>query len=110
MLGGRLRYHRAATGPRNGRPRPVGTGTVRCEAVSQPLVCARPGCGGAAAAWLTYDYSARCLWLDDEPSCTGDHWGLCARHAARMTPPRGWDRVDRRRVLARRDPPTSLAS
>lgn len=60
------------------------------------LLCARPGCGGVAAAWLTYDYGGRRVWLDDAPAAAGDQWALCAEHARRLRPPRGWEQVDRR--------------
>jgi hypothetical protein len=61
----------------------------------RPL-CARPGCQGQTAAWLTYDYAGQRVWLDDLPSQAGDHWGLCASHAGRLRAPRGWTQVDRR--------------
>lgn len=62
----------------------------------RPL-CARPGCQGRTAAWLTYDYSAQRVWLDDEPSPHGgDEWALCSRHAAQLRAPRGWIQMDRR--------------
>jgi hypothetical protein len=77
--------------------------------VARPLVCARPGCGAPTAAWLTYDYAAQCVWLDDDPGPSGDQWGLCAAHAGRLRAPRGWAEVDRR-VGRRYEPPTSLVS
>ena len=66
--------------------------------------CARPACYGTAAAWLAYDYDARCAWLDDEASEAGpgdrslpSHvWPLCERHADTLRVPRGWFCVDRR--------------
>ncbi len=61
--------------------------------------CARPGCANAPAAWLAYDYEARCAWLDDQPDDgTGEvgRWPLCERHADNLTVPRGWFCVDRR--------------
>ncbi|MBO0692833.1 MAG: DUF3499 family protein [Acidimicrobiaceae bacterium] len=61
------------------------------------LLCARPGCRGFVAAWLTYDYTTQRVWLDDEPSAAGNQWALCAEHAGRLRPPRGWEQVDRRR-------------
>ena len=57
--------------------------------------CARPGCAAPIAAWLTYDYRARCLWLDDRIAA-GDCWPLCASHAARLRAPKGWTQLDRR--------------
>lgn len=78
--------------------------------MSRPLTCARPGCGRPAAAWLTYEYATRRVWLDDEPGGPGDRWGMCAEHAGRLTVPQGWTAVDRR--VARRPPavPPALAS
>lgn len=64
--------------------------------------CARPGCAQPAVAWLTYDYAGSCVWLDDAPGAAGDQWGMCADHAGRLRPPRGWGLVDRR--VARRVP------
>lgn len=62
----------------------------------RPL-CSRPGCQGRTAAWLTYDYAAQRVWLDDDPSPDGgDEWALCARHAGQLRAPRGWMQMDRR--------------
>lgn len=61
--------------------------------------CARPACPGRAAAWLAYDYEARCAWLDDQQGTGEDNshrWPLCERHADNLRVPRGWFCVDRR--------------
>src|ERR1700737_4481326 len=59
--------------------------------------CARPGCGGGVAAWLTYDYKVRTVWLDDlGGDFEGDRWALCATHASGLRVPRGWACRDRR--------------
>ena len=54
-------------------------------------LCARPGCGAPAAATLRFQPTQREAWLvdlDDEGARTeGD---LCARHAAGLVLPRGW--------------------
>jgi hypothetical protein len=59
--------------------------------------CARPTCSASATATLSYDYSARTMWLedlhDDDHPATHD---LCGRHADRLTPPNGWELLDRR--------------
>jgi Protein of unknown function (DUF3499) len=85
-------------------------------------LCARPGCQGLTAAWLTYDYASQRVWLDDTASEeAGDQWALCAGHAARLRAPQGWTQVDRRvGIPARRErvrpepphyePPTELVS
>ena len=54
--------------------------------------CARPGCDGAVAAWLTYDYAASTVWLDDrDRPVGGSRLGLCPAHAGR---PPGAARLD----------------
>lgn len=60
--------------------------------------CARPGCGGIATAWLSYDYAGQRVWLDDpgEEGAAGHHSALCATHAGRLRPPKGWSYQDRR--------------
>jgi hypothetical protein len=61
--------------------------------------CARPGCGVAAIATLTYDYTNRAAWLDklaaDPHPMTHD---MCDRHAERLSVPKGWRLEDRRVV------------
>jgi hypothetical protein len=64
-------------------------------------LCARPACGGPVAAWFTYDYAGQQVWLDDAgpdagPDGGGSRWALCAGHAERLRPPRGWVIQDRR--------------
>jgi hypothetical protein len=77
----------------------------------QVAYCARPGCQGRTAAWLTYDYAAQHVWLDDLPSSAGDQWALCAGHARRLRAPQGWTQEDRRVAQGPRfDPPASLVS
>ena len=61
--------------------------------------CARPGCGGAAAAWLTYDYASRTVWLDHPGDGPEGAWGMCATHAETLTVPVGWALTDRRRQV-----------
>lgn len=75
-------------------------------------VCARPGCQGAGAAWLTYDYAGGRVWLDDQPAVgSGDQWALCAAHAGRLRAPQGWSQVDRRvRQRTPFEPAASLVS
>jgi len=64
--------------------------------MDRSLVCARPGCQGPAAAWLTYAYGSSQVWLDDDQEQDGDRWALCAAHAERLKVPKGWSQVDRR--------------
>ena len=62
----------------------------------RPRLCARPGCGEAATATLSFQYASSTVWLDDlgvkEPSSID----LCGRHADRLAPPKGWTGHDRR--------------
>jgi hypothetical protein len=61
-------------------------------------LCSKPGCQGAAAAVLSYDYSSRLAVLDDPRDQMVDPhlYVLCASCADRLSPPRGWDLTDRR--------------
>lgn len=79
--------------------------------IARSRLCARPGCPGEVAAWLTYDYSGQRVWLDDRRREAGDEWGLCAGHAGRLRPPQGWAMVDRRvGPVGRFEPPAALVS
>jgi hypothetical protein len=58
--------------------------------------CGRPGCSSVATVTFSFDATNCVVWLDaiaDGAPRAGD---LCTRHADLMSPPRGWDRVDRR--------------
>jgi hypothetical protein len=60
--------------------------------------CARPGCGAGAAATLTYDYSARSVWLDNLATERDPmRYDLCADHAGGLRVPQGWQLDDQRR-------------
>ncbi len=60
--------------------------------------CARPGCGQPADTTLSFAYDQRQVWLDDLwPDDSPANHDLCARHADRTQPPRGWELRDRRR-------------
>lgn len=61
--------------------------------------CARPSCGGAASASLTYDYASRTVWLDHLGDSAEGSWGMCAAHAAGLTVPVGWALSDRRHLI-----------
>jgi hypothetical protein len=82
-------------------------GPITLFAMETRPLCARPGCQGSTAAWLTYDYAGQQVWLDDAPSeAGGDQWALCSGHAGRLRAPQGWTQVDRRVGK----PQTALAS
>ena len=58
--------------------------------------CARFGCSAAAIATFTFDSATRTVWLDTPHEGNARAGELCARHAASLTPPRGWQLEDRR--------------
>lgn len=58
--------------------------------------CSRTGCSDSAAVTLTYQYAHAQVWLDVLSSERDPHgYDLCARHAGRLTAPRGWQVLDR---------------
>lgn len=62
----------------------------------RPRLCARPGCGAPATAVLTFQYATRTVWLLDQGDPDPAAIDLCARHADRLSPPRGWTGHDHR--------------
>ena len=83
---------------------------ITLPAMERRPLCARPGCQGQTAAWLTYDYAGQRVWLDDVASPDGDQWALCASHASRLRAPQGWTQVDRRVTPSQFEPSATLAS
>jgi len=61
-------------------------------------LCSKPGCAGAGAVVLGYDYAERVAILEDPPP--GDPnphvYVLCTECAERLKPPVGWTLDDRR--------------
>jgi len=54
-------------------------------------ICARPGCGAPAAATLRFQPTQREAWLVElEADAVRTEGDLCARHAAGLVLPRGW--------------------
>lgn len=68
--------------------------------MQRPRLCARPGCGETATATLSFQYATSTVWLDDLGAKEPSSIDLCARHADRLAPPKGWTGEDRR-ALAR---------
>jgi len=63
--------------------------------------CARPACSGSATTTLSYDYANATVWIEPlQPEAHPMHHDLCARHAGRLSVPRGWTLVDRRTAQA----------
>lgn len=64
-------------------------------------LCARPGCGTAAAATLRFQPTQREAWLVDlDDSASRTEGDLCARHATALVLPRGWQLHDERSSVA----------
>ncbi len=61
-------------------------------------LCSKPGCGGAAAAVLSYDYASSLAVLEDPPDGMADPhiYVLCASCADKLVMPRGWTLDDQR--------------
>lgn len=51
---------------------------------------------------MRYDYGARSVWVEPlvHMPTPGAGYLMCSSHAARIVPPVGWGRVDRRRLFA----------
>jgi len=63
--------------------------------------CSRLGCDEAAVSVFAFDALESLVWLDPI-SVPGRGAGvLCQRHADRLSPPRGWNLLDRRAPAAR---------
>ena len=61
-----------------------------------PRPCDRPGCGAHGTAVLTFEYASRTVWLLAQGAPAPSAIDLCARHADKLRPPRGWTGHDRR--------------
>jgi hypothetical protein len=61
--------------------------------------CSRLGCDEPAVAVFAFDARQCLVWLD--PLDAGGAGVLCATHADRMSPPHGWNLLDRREAEAR---------
>jgi hypothetical protein len=72
------------------------------DRMSRTPRCARPGCGAAADATLSYDYASRTVWLDPVDRGVEGGWFLCPTHAANVRAPVGWAVDDRRASNIRR--------
>ena len=59
--------------------------------------CSRSGCSDGASVTLTYHYDHSQVWLDNlTPERDPHAYDMCARHAARLSVPHGWNLDDRR--------------
>jgi hypothetical protein len=59
-------------------------------------------CAAPAAVVMSFSYAGSVVWLDDleEPTIPGVY-AMCEEHAGRLTPPVGWQLVDRRSAPGR---------
>ncbi|MEX1177460.1 MAG: DUF3499 family protein [Nitriliruptor sp.] len=70
---------------------------VRSLARAAERPCSRPGCPAPARATLTFSYATAAAFLEPlSDEADPQRYDLCARHAARTEPPRGWNLEDRR--------------
>jgi Protein of unknown function (DUF3499) len=58
--------------------------------------CSRLGCDESAVAVFAFDARECLVWLDPISTQGRGAGVLCERHADRMSPPRGWNLLDRR--------------
>ncbi len=76
--------------------------------------CGRPGCSSVATVTFSFDATNCVVWLDAlADGGTARAGDLCTRHADLLSPPRGWERIDRRppRPEPRPDPqPVAVAA
>ena len=76
---------------------PSDRGVVRPLSRAAGRPCARPGCPSPSRATLTFSYEKREAWLGPLREERPPHgYDLCAAHADRTQPPRGWRFVDDR--------------
>jgi hypothetical protein len=71
--------------------------------------CVKPGCGDTAEATVVLRYTERAISVQDLlPERDPNFLDFCAQHAARLTPPVGWELLDDR--LVSEPPPPVLPS
>jgi hypothetical protein len=66
-----------------------------------PICCSRLGCGEPAVAVFGFDARESLVWLDPLGDDGRGAGVLCETHADRLSPPRGWNLLDRRGAEAR---------
>lgn len=66
-----------------------------------PICCSRLGCDKHAVAVFAFDARECLVWLDPLGDGGRGAGVLCETHADRMSPPRGWNLLDRRGAEAR---------
>jgi hypothetical protein len=69
--------------------------------VDGATTCARLGCDDVAVAVFGFDARECLVWLDPLGSGGRGAGVLCGRHADRMSPPYGWNLIDRRGAESR---------
>jgi hypothetical protein len=63
--------------------------------------CSRLGCREPAVAVFAFDARESLVWLDPVSSAGRGAGVLCQTHADRLSPPRGWNLLDRRGAESR---------
>ena len=66
--------------------------------------CGRPGCTSVATVTFSFDATNCVVWLDELTDGTARAGDLCTRHADLLSPPRDWERIDRRPPRPERAP------
>jgi hypothetical protein len=69
--------------------------------VDGATTCSRLGCDEPAVAVFAFDARECLVWLDPLGGRGRGAGVLCERHADRMSPPRGWNLLDRRDAESR---------
>jgi len=63
--------------------------------------CSRLSCCEPAVAWFAFDAAECLVWLDPISTPGRGAGVLCERHADGLSPPRGWNLLDRRAAESR---------
>ncbi|WP_420368133.1 DUF3499 family protein [Curtobacterium sp. L1-20] len=67
-------------------------------------ICSKVACGASAASTLTYDYGDSMVVVGPLSTRVEPHgYDLCARHAATLRVPRGWQVVRREQLRREAD-------
>jgi len=70
-------------------------------AVERPLTCSRVDCAEPAVAVVAFEARECLVWLDPITAPGRGAALLCESHADRLSPPRGWNLLDRRAAESR---------
>jgi hypothetical protein len=80
---------------------PLPTHSATFAAVDATPSCSRLGCSEPAVAVFAFDARECLVWLDPLSGPARGAGVLCEVHADRLSPPRGWNLLDRRAAESR---------